>query len=438
MLGLALPVLAENLLAMFVGWSDSILTGRILAEERYLAAVGASGYLLWLIESCATVISYGAQAIVARLVGSDRISDANRTVVQSLILGVGLGVLMLLLVFDQAETAVTWLNLESDAKALAVQYLHIIAYCCPFMMMMLVGTTCLRAAGHTFAGMIIMTTVNIVNIVASWLLTVGFGPISALGWKGIAAGTSTSFVVGGLLTVAWLLRGYRNIRIPFETPKPDTSVFARILRIGIPGAMNSVGMVVCQLWFISIIGKLGNTAMAAHIVAIRCESLGWLAADAFAIAAATLVGQSLGAQRVDLARLYGWLSFLLGCLCVCAWGVCMFLGARLMFSLFVVPSEADVIRLGIPLLRLVSFAMPALAACTIFTGAVRGAGDTRWPLIYTTGGMLLVRLPLAYLLVDYVGLGVYGAWLAMFADLYARGIASAARYLAAGWTRIEV
>lgn len=438
MLALALPVLAENVLAMFVGWSDAILTGRILVEERYLAAAGACSYLIWLIESFAALVSTGCQAIVARLVGADRVDEANHIVVQSLLLAFVLGLVLRLLVIFGAESVVTALNLETQAKELAVVYLRIVADCCPFMMLMMVGTMCLRAAGHTFAGMLIMSTVNIVNIALSWALTCGVGPIEGWGWPGVATGTAISFGVGGLITLAWLIRGYKDLRIPVAVPKPDPASFSRILKIGIPGAANSLGMVLCHLWFLSIIGKLGTTAMAAHIVAIRCESLSWLTADAFAIAAATLIGQSLGARRLDLARLYGWLSCLLGGLGMSFLGIIFFTAAYPMFWLFVDPSQTEVIELGVPVLRLVAFTMPGMAAAIIFTGAMRGAGDTRWPLIYNTVGLVTVRIPLAYALTDWMPWGLFGAWVAMFVDIYARGLAATWRYLAAGWTTIEV
>mgnify|MGYP003337013338 CR=1 FL=1 len=100
-----------------------------------------------------------------------------------------------------------------NAQALTARYLQIVAFSGPPMTVMLVGTTCLRAAGETAAGMYILLVVNAVNIGLSWLLTVGWGPIPAFGWEGIAAGTSASFFVGGLATVGWLLAGRSTLRL---------------------------------------------------------------------------------------------------------------------------------------------------------------------------------------------------------------------------------
>src|SRR5262249_50288878 len=102
-----------------------------------------------------------------------------------------------------------------------------------------------------------------------------------------------------------------------------------------------------------------------------------------------------------------------------------------------------VVALGVPVMRVVSFALPALATINVLSGALRGAGDTRWPWLIVLFGYLLVRMPLTYLLatptdLGGLGWGLYGAWIAMFADLSVRGILVAARFLHGGWKRALV
>lgn len=436
---LALPVLGQNLLGMFVGWSDAILAGQILVEEKYLAAGAVVSYLLWLIQSFSALIATGSEAMVARMIGAGDRRSANETVLQSLLLAVGLGALVGLGVFFFADRAAAWMALAGDSRLLAADYLRIIAVCCVPMMVLLVGVDCLRAAGHTLPGMWILSTVNLVNMGASWLLTLGVGPIAPMGWRGIAAGTSLGFGVGGILTLWLLFRGHAELRLPRQFPWPEFTYHRRLLRIGIPGAANSLAVVFFHLWFVSIISGLGNSAVAAHGVAIRCESLSWLSAEAFAIAASTLVGQSLGARRPDLARRYGWASTLWGVIFLSVLGAIFYFAAPWLFAIFVRGQQSSVLEQGIPVLRLVAFGMPSLAAAIVLSGALRGAGDTRGPLVYNTAGLLFVRIPLAYALTGLVvSLGLYGAWIAMLADLYARGLLAVLRFLAAGWTKIRV
>jgi Na+-driven multidrug efflux pump len=167
----------------------------------------------------------------------------------------------------------------------------------------------------------------------------------------------------------------------------------------------------------------------------------------------TLVGQNLGAGKPHSASHGGWVAFALGCAVMSFMGAVFYLLAEPMFRFFCpFESQRNVIVEGVPVLRLVAFAMPALASSIIFTQALRGAGDTRVPLLFTWIGFFAVRIPLAYLLaLDEVnipwlginawpgcGLGLYGAWLAMVSDIMVRGIFFLVRFARGGWQRIKV
>lgn len=492
---LALPVIGEGLLGMLVGWSDAILAGRILENNNYVAAITVANYLVWLLQSCSALINTGSQAIVARLIGGNDRRGANHIVLQSLLLALGWGIALVAVFWAAADALAALMGLKDDALPVCAGFLRIIALSTPAMLVMIVGNACLRAAGKTLAGMWVVTAVNVVNIAFSWSLTIGLAGLPALGWRGIAAGTSISYAVGGVLSVLWLYRARmlnppsRQCRAvvgvdsprdsfvvpplgdPHSNPPPeggttnqDTSpdsinaVFhedrtleprssqiidvlsmQRILRIGVPGAANALTIVFSQLWFLSIIGKLGNSALAAHGVAIRCESISFLTGEAFGIAAATLVGQSLGAGRPELARGYGWRTLSFSMTILSVMGIGFFTFAAQLFSLFIdagKENSAEVLAFGIPVLRLIAFAMPALAASIVLPGSLRGAGDTRWPFVLNAFSFLLVRIPLAYALTGTLGL--LGAWIAMLVDLYFRGIAFAARFRSSGWTRTRI
>lgn len=436
---LAIPVMLQNFLGMFVGWSDTILAGQILGREEFLAAGAVVGYLLWLIETLGGVIHTGAHPIIARHLGSRRVEAANHVVIQSMMLAVVLGTFFTGAVWALSDTSAMLLNLQGESGRLVGRYLRIVSTCCIPMMIMVVGTTCLRAAGHNLAAMWIFLGVNIANIIVSWTLAVGIGPVPTLGWDGIAIGTAVSFFAGGALTLATLVRGSGDLHLLGSGWKPDSAVIRKIFEIGIPGAATNLVIVICQLWFLSIIGHLGDSATAAHGVAIRCESISWLWGESFAIAAATLVGQSLGAGRPDLARRLGWASFRLSTIVLSILGVCFWFIAEPMASIFTGTDAVEVRQQGAAMLRVVAFGMPALSASMVLTGALRGAGDTRGPFLYNAVGMLLFRIPLAYALTDgIVSWGLFGAWSAMLVDLYVRGFLSWVRYRADLWTRISM
>src|SRR5262249_58542364 len=150
----------------------------------------------------------------------------------------------------------------------------------------------------------------------------------------------------------------------------------RLLRISVPAGLDSMSVVAGQLWFLAIINSLGKNASGAHGIAIGWEALGYLSGAAFGTAAMTLVGQNLGANRPGDAARSGWVTFRLGLMFMCVMGGIFFMLAPQMFGLYCPQAEKRPgIGTGLPVLRLVAFAMPALASTIIFTYALRGAGD---------------------------------------------------------------
>ena len=436
---LATPVLIEQALLYLVGLSDTILTGRYLGEE-HLAAITVASYLFWFLGSLMTVVSVGATALVARLTGARQPSTANRITQQAVTLGLFLGVLVCCAGELVAPALVRALNLEGAAAADATLFLRAVLVSVPLGAIMTAGIACLHGVGDTRTGMWVMFLVNAVNVGLAWPLVRGFGPIPAFGFSGIVAGTAISEGVGGLAILAILARGRSGLRLSWAGAWPDWPECWRILRISLPASGESLTTIVCQLWFLGLINRLGATATAAHGVAIRCEALAFLTATAFSIAARTLVGQYLGAGRSDLATRAGKAAWWHGVVALALIGGLLYATAPAMFTLFLGGRQPAVVAAGVPVLRIVAFALPFLATMNILTGALQGAGDTRWPWLIVLVGYFGLRIPLTYALTDptWFALGLRGAWLAMFADLAVRGVLMAARFMHGGWRRIEV
>jgi Na+-driven multidrug efflux pump len=218
----------------------------------------------------------------------------------------------------------------------------------------------------------------------------------------------------------------------------------RLLRIGIPAGVDGALLWVGQFGFLMIISQLGtgreqSAIVAAHFVGIRIESLSYLPAFAWATAAATLVGQSLGAGDLPRARSSGHRAALQGSILCAAMGVVYFLFAGQIYALFNASEDLErVAAVGVPALRMVAFFQIPLALMIVYTNALRGAGDTRYPMIFTLLGMGLVRLPAAYVLGVVFEAGLIGAWVGMCADLTLRGALSTARFFSGRWQAIRV
>ncbi len=320
-----------------------------------------------------------------------------------------------------------------------------------FQMIEAAGIACLIGAGDTRTGMWVMLGVATVNLPLAWGFAQGWWPLPGLGLMGITLGTALSHLLGALVVLAVLARGRFGLQLQIRLFAPNWDLIKRLLRVSIPAGLDSMSVVAGQFWFFSIVTGLGLEATSAHGIALGWEALGFLSGAAFGTAAMTLVGQNLGAGKPRQATHSGWVAFGLGCAFMSFMGAIFYLLADPMFR-FYCPKEEKVIMEGVPVLRLVAFAMPSLASSIIFTQALRGAGDTRVPLLFTWIGFFVVRIPLAYFLalpevdIPWFGidsiqgcdLGLYGAWLAMVADLVVRGIFFLLRFARGGWQRIRV
>lgn len=428
-------------------WQQFQLANR--QQTALQAAQTTAHYLSWSISSYMVLVTVGSTALVARFIGAGERKLANAVTHQSILLGGFLGLAASLAgLLGGIHGLVTLLQLHGDAGQMAEAYLEPMFALLVFQVIEQAGIACLVGAGDTRTGLAVMAGVALLNVPLAWSLCLGLGPFPELGFVGISLGTALSHTLGGLAVLAVLGRGRFGLKLHMDQFRPRTDLLRRLLRVSVPAAFDSLSVVVGQFWFLGIVNSLGTEASSAHGIALVWEGLGYLSGAAFGTAAMALVGQNLGAGRPDQASRSGWLAFTLGCGTMALMGLIFFTLAPAMFRLF--SDQQPVIDLGVPVLRLVAFAMPALASTIIFTSALRGAGDTRVPVIFTWVGFFLIRIPLAYLLTRpmvYLGplgtlpgfdLGLLGAWLAMIADLVMRGLFFFARFSHGAWQKQKV
>jgi len=446
MLGLALPVLAEESLTMLVGYTDWWLAGHFLAGAEYKAAMGLMSYVLWLLPSLFAAVAIGATALIAKFVGAGDREAARRVAHQAMLLGSAFTIVVLAAVLLGSRSLVQVMQLEGRAAELAVRYIWILTPVIPAIMLEQIGVACLRGAGDTVSGFLAKSIVNVVNVVVSTLLVIGPGNIPNLGWEGLAIGTACGHGLGGLLVLVLLVRGRAGLRLEFAGMRPDPELIRRLWRIGMPGGIDVLAVLCCHFVYLAIINGLGVEAAAAHGLGVQIEALAYLPCYAFHVAAATMTGQLLGAGDPHrAARSAIEACFVGGAMLTAAALVFYFAGAWLAGFFTGDIHDPTAIAAG-KLLKIVAFSTPPLAIVMVLTGALRGAGDTRWPLVATFIGLIAVRLPLACLFawesfqvpwlgitVTGLGLGVAGAWWAMVIDVVLRSILLVFRFWQGSW-----
>ncbi len=433
-LHLALPAVGEQVLNMAVGLVDTFLVGHLGAAA--IAAVSISNQLVMLANVLFASVATGSTALIARCVGAEDVRTANRTVNQSLVVGAGIGLTTTVLGVLFAPQAVRFMGAADDALPLGATYLGIVSYTFLLSTWMFVGLACLRGAGDTMTTMRIMMLVNGINIVVAAALIYGPCGLPKLGVMGSALGAACGRSVGGIVVLALLRRGRAGLRLRPREMMPDPRVIWRVLRIGIPTGIEQLLFRLADMSYFMVVTSLGTAACAAHAVALNAESLSYSPGFGFAIAATTLVGQGLGARDPKRAESDGYLTYKLGGAFMAFMGLVFLLFSPQIVGFFT--GDPEVIRLGSGPLRLVGLTQPLLASTMIFSGALRGAGDTRFPMLSNGINVFLVRFGLALLFVEVFHLGLMGAWYALATDMSLRGLLNFLRFRSGSWKRIEV
>lgn len=437
-----MPAVGEQFLNMLVGLSDTYLVGHIslaaAAQLGYgpaegLASVGLAGNLVWMVTTLFMAGAVGSTALIARASGAGDYKQANAVVRQSVLLGLVMGLIGMALLLLFAQPAMRLFGAPQEIIPLGESFLHITAFSMPLAGVMFMLNAVLRGVGDTKTPLLVMLLINALNIAVSWLLINGQFGLSPLGVQGAAWGMAIARAVGGLVVLSMLMRGCGALKLD-RWPRPDTGMLRRILRVGFPAAAETLVFQSALVLFARFITHLGTVPYAAHNIVITVESISFLPGMGFAVAATTMVGQSLGAEDKDRARRSGNESYFQGAIFMGIMGVMFILFPAQFLSLLV--DDPAVVAAGIIPLQMVGIIQPILAANFVYAGALRGAGDTKTPLLIKLISPWLIRLPLAFWLIPIYGLN--GAWIAMCVDLALQGVLAWWRFRGNAWERIRV
>lgn len=434
---LALPVLGEQFLASAVGLVDTFIAGRI--SRAATIAVGLASYVNWFAMLLSHFLTAGTHALVARHWGAADVQTARRTAMESIRLALFAGATVASVFYALAPSFASLQGLTGETHAITVTYLRVTAFGQPFTTVFLVAAASLRAAGDMKTPMFVNVAANVLNAVASWFLAFGVaGVIQPMGVAGIAVGTVCARVFSAAMLLALMGAGLVRIHIQSFRQRFDGALVRRILRIGVPAALEGVVMWCGQMAFLTLIGhlaagELGEAYYAAHVVGIRIESLTYLPAVAWGAAGATLVGQFLGAGMLEQARRAGNTAATQGACLGTLCGLLYFTAAEPLYR--IMHRDPLVWQVGVPAFKMLALFQPLLVIAIVYVGCLRGAGETREPLAITTTGVIGIRLPLAYVGGIALHRGLIGAWSGMCADILARAALAFWAFRRGRWTR---
>lgn len=432
---LAWPTAMEQLLSLATQMVDMAFVGRVGAYA--VAAVGVVTQPLWLTFGVAGALGVGVIALVSRLTGAREDEGVERAVSTAAWLGLVLALLLGAGLYFGAPRIVTFMGAPPDVHPHGVRYLQILVPGLLGQYWFITMSAALRAVDETRIPMLLALGVNVVNVVLDWALIFGHYGFPALGLAGAALATSIARFLGsaGLALVLFLRRGPVSLR--WRTLWRFSPHMAwRTLRVATPSALERTAATLSMIVYAILINRLGTIAIATQQIAYVVEDLIWLVAFGLGTSCATLIGQSLGAQNPERARLAMLEGLRVGGAFTLAVAASFLLIPGVYMRIFT--TDPDVIHLGTMALRVAAVADIPMGLVLILNGGLQGAGDTRAAAAITLLGSWGVRLSLAYLMIDIFGWGLFGAWIAAACDWVVRLILFWHRFTRGRWQEMAV
>lgn len=439
---LSWPAMMAQLSSIMMQYIDAAMVGRLGADDS--ASVGLVSTSLWLCWGICSMVTMGFSVQVAHSVGAGDFEKARSILRQSIVA---------CLLFSLCVTAVAsavafplphWLGGDEAVCPKASLYFLVFVLALPLLTYNYLGGAMLRCAGNMKVPGVLNVMMCVLDVMFNFLLIfpsrtvtlLGVGihiPGAGLGVLGAALGTVSAEAITAGAMMFYLLRIQPDLRLRGTRGsfRPTRGVLRKALRISAPMTLEHAVICGAQIAVTVIVAPLGNFAIAANAFAVTAESLCYMPGYGIADAATTLVGQSYGAGRKDLARRFGYITTALGMVTMSLMGVVLYIFAPAVMELM--SPVREIVELGASALRIEAFAEPMFAAAIVAYGVMVGVGDTILPACMNFGSIWLVRLPLAAILAPTMGLD--GVWLAMCIELTFRGAIFLWRMLSGAWLR---
>jgi putative MATE family efflux protein len=430
---LAWPVILSFALDSILGLAAMLMVGRLGAEA--VGAVGLATQILGAVRAGIGAVGTGTVALVARFIGGADRDNAEEVLKQSVVWGVIISTVIAIPVIIFARPAMTLFQVKGQMAEMGARYLQIVMLSEPFTGVFLMCASALRGAGDTRTPLWIGGIVDVIAIFLNYALIFGRFGFPKMGVDGSAVATLIAYVIGGVLFFWVLALPGMVLNFRWQRLWPELDLGRRILRIGYPAAVEQLVIQFGFVAYVAFIASYGDKEVAAYFIGVRILALSFLPGFGFSSAAATLVGQGLGARAPLFSRKAGWESTGMAVVLMSAMGLLIFIFARQIAAVFI--DDREVITYTVAFMYALGAAQPLMAVDWTLTGGLRGAGDSRFPLVASLAGFYGLRLFLTILIWWYSGPIVW-IWWSLLADYVVRSSLKTVRFYRGKWELIEV
>lgn len=438
---LSMPSILAQISSIIMQYIDAAMVGSLGASAS--ASIGLVSTTTWLFWGLCSAIVSGFSVQVAQLIGGGRYRDAQGVVRQALTATLLFSVGMAVTGCAISGFLPSWLGGNDEINDGASVYFLIFSLGLPMYQLGYFSGAVLRCSGNMFVPGMLSVGMCVLDVIFNALLIFPTREVwgitmygAGLGVKGAAMGTVLAEAVVGVVMFwyIWRRSPQLNMRGSSGSYMPTRPVMGKAARIGLPMAAEHAIMCGAQILVTVIVAPLGTVAIAANAFAITAESLCYMPGYGIGEAATTLIGQSVGAMRPQMARRFAYITVYSGMTVMGVMGLVMYVAAPQMMAFFT--PDVMVQNLGVEILRIEAWAEPMFAAAIVAYGAFVGAGDTLIPSCMNFGSIWAVRLTLAALLAPVYGLR--GVWIAMCIELCFRGAIFLWRLYSNAWLKREL
>ena len=416
------PIVVSMLSYTAMGVADVLFVGWVGKAE--VAGTGLAVTAIFLVNSFFLGLLAAVKVVAAQATGAGDLPMARSAGWQGLFLAAPAALLVIVL-GQLHEPIFALFGAEPAVSAFAGEYFAVRVFAAPFAFAFITLCNAFQGMGDTRTPMVVNLWVNGANIVLDPLFIFGAGPIPAMGVAG--AGLATVIACAGGLVLTWVYWA-REAGTPV---RPDRALLASITRLGIPLGVRFTLDVSGWTVFVGLLARMGETQLAAHVIAVRIVSISFLPGYAISEAAAIMTGQFVGARDYARVRRAFRSALIVAIVVMAAFGVVFLALPDALLGLF--QPDPDVLAVGRQLLLVAAAFQVVDAVAMVATGALNGVGDTRTTMIVSILASWLVMVPLAYLLGTVLELGPAGGWIAIAANFLVVGTALTWRFVRGTW-----
>lgn len=431
---LAVPMVLEMGLESVFAVTDVFFVARLGAGA--VATVGVTESVISLVYAVAMGLGVGATATVARRIGEHDADGASRTGVQAVALGLLASAALGLIGVATAPHVLALMGAEPAVVALGTTYTRVMFGGCGTILMLFLVNAIFRGAGDAAIAMRVLWLSNAINIVLGPCLIFGLGPFPRLGVTGAAIATTLGRGTGAIFAISRLFAPGGRIRIRRRNLKLEPAIMGRLIRLSGSGALQSFIGTASWIGLVKIASSFGSAVLAGYTIGIRIIIFPLLLSWGLSNAAATMVGQSLGAREPERGERAVWLAALYDCAVLSVVGALFVVAARPIIGIFT--TDPDVADTAASLLRIVAVGFPFYAYGMVVTQSFNGAGDTWTPTVLNVLVFWMWEIPMAYLLAKIVGMGPNGIFVAITVAFSTLAVVSSLIFRRGRWKRVVV